>query len=257
MQTAVLGNDYRHPVMVHRAAATLDVLSGGRLELGIGAGWLAAEYEAAGVPFDRPGLRIDRLEETIAILKGLFRGEPFSFTGETYRVTDLVGVPTSVQRPHPPLMIGGGGPRVLHLAGREADIVGINANLGAGIGARSIVDVSSEGILEKVGWAHDGAVAAGRSPGDLELSMAQWLLHVTPSKGEAGAVLERVGARTGLDPQWLEAAPGVLVGSVVRCIEKLHELRDHFGISYVQVDAGPRSTDAIEAVAPVVAALAG
>jgi probable F420-dependent oxidoreductase len=257
VQTAVLGNDYRHPVMVHRGAATLDVLSGGRLELGIGAGWLAPEYEAAGLRFDRPGRRIDRLEETIAILKGLFRGEPFSFTGETYRVTDLVGVPTSVQRPHPPLMIGGGGPRVLHLAGREADIVGINANLGAGIGARSIVDVSSEGILEKVGWAHEGAVAAGRSPGDLELSMAQWLLHVTPSKGEAGAVLERVGARTGLDPQWLEAAPGVLVGSVVRCVEKLHELRDHFGISYVQVDAGPRSTDAIEAVAPVVAALAG
>ena len=152
IQTAVLGNDYRHPVLVHRTAATLDVLAEGRLDLGVGAGWLAAEYEAAGLPFDRPGLRIDRLEETIAILKGLFRNEPFSFAGHTYRVTDLVGVPRTVQMPHPPLMIGGGGRRVLRLAGREADIAGINANLGAGVGAGSITDVSATGILEKVSW---------------------------------------------------------------------------------------------------------
>jgi probable F420-dependent oxidoreductase len=257
VQTAVLGNDYRHPVLTHRMAATLDVLSEGRVELGVGAGWMTSDYEAAGIPFDPPRTRIERLEEAIAILKGLFSGDPFSFTGRSYQVTGLVGVPKAVQAPHPPLLIGGGGRRVLRIAGREADIVGINANLGAGVGAGSITDVSAEGIAEKVGWALEGAAAAGRRAEDLELAMAQWLLHVTPSRTEAGAVLEKVGARTGLDPSWLEAAPGVLVGSVTRCIEKLHELRDRFGISYVQLDAGPRSTASIDAVAPVVAALAG
>jgi probable F420-dependent oxidoreductase len=257
VQTAVLGNDYRHPVLTHRMAATLDVLSGGRLDLGVGAGWMASDYAAAGLPFDPPGRRIDRLAETIAILKGLFSGKPFSFAGRAYHVSELVGVPPAVQSPHPPLMIGGGGRRVLGLAGREADIVGINANLGAGVGAGSIVDVSPEGILEKVAWARTGAAAAGRTPDELVFSMAQWLLHVTPSSRDATAVLEKVGARTGLDPQWLERAPGVLVGSVGRCVEKLHELHDRFGISYVQLDAGPRSTDSIEAVAPLVAALAG
>jgi len=117
--------------------------------------------------------------------------------------------------------------------------------------------VSAEGVLEKVGWAREGAVSAGRPPGDLELAMAQWLLHVTPSPTEAQTVLDKVGARTGLDPSWLEGAPGVLVGSVARCIEKVHELRDRFGISCVQLDAGPRSTASIDAVAPLVAALAG
>lgn len=257
VQTAVLGNDYRHPVLTHRMAATLDVVSEGRLDLGVGAGWMASEYAAAGIPFDPPGRRIDRLEEAIAVVKGLFGGEPFSFTGATYRVSGLVGVPHAVQAPYPPFMIGGGGRRVLGLAGREADIVGINANLGAGVGAGSIVDVSADGILEKVGWAREAAAAAGRDPDQLVFSMAQWLLHVTASSSDARAVLDKVAARTGLDPAWLEAAPGVLVGSVGRCIEKLHELHDRFGISYVQLDAGPRSMASIDAVAPVVAALAG
>jgi probable F420-dependent oxidoreductase len=238
-------------------AATLDVLSGGRVELGVGGGWMASDYEAAGITFDPPGRRIDRLEEAIAVLKGLFRGEPFSFHGTHYSVSELVGVPAAVQSPHPPLLIGGGGRRVLRLAGREADIVGINANLGAGVGTGSIVDVSAEGVLEKVAWARQGAASAGRSPEDVELAMAQWLLHVTPSPAEAAMVLDKVGARTGLDPRWLEAAPGVVVGSVSRCIEKLHELRDRFGISCVQLDAGPRSTASIEAVVPIVSALAG
>jgi probable F420-dependent oxidoreductase len=257
VQTAVLGNDYRHPVLTHRMAATLDVLSCGRVELGVGAGWMESEYAAGGIPFDRPGVRISRLEEAIEVLKGLFSGKPLSFRGSWYTISELVGEPQAVQAPHPPFLIGGGGRRVLRLAGREADIVGINANLGAGTGVGSITDVSAEGILDKVGWARQGATESGRSGDDIELAMAQWLLHVTPSAVDARAVLEKVGARTGLDPAWLEAAPGVLVGSVARCTEKLHELRDRFGISCVQLDAGPRSTASIDVVAPIVAALAG
>ncbi len=112
VQTAVLGNDYRHPVVTHRMAATLDVMSEGRLELGIGAGWMLSDYLAAGLAYDRPGVRIERLAESIAVLKGLFAGEPFTFTGVHFTVRQLVGVPAAVQRSHPPLLIGGGGPRL-------------------------------------------------------------------------------------------------------------------------------------------------
>ena len=130
----VLGNDYKHPVVLAREAATLDLLSDGRLELGIGAGWMTADYEKAGMPLDRPGVRIARLAESITILKGLFADGAFSFTGEHYTVTDLDGQPKPVQQPHPPFIVGGGGPKILALAATEAQIVGINANLRSGDG---------------------------------------------------------------------------------------------------------------------------
>jgi probable F420-dependent oxidoreductase len=259
LQTAVLGNDYRHPVLVHRMAATLDVLSEGRLELGLGAGWMTSDYEAADIPYDPPGRRIDRLEDTIAIVKGLFGPDPFSYEGKGFAIRALTGVPKSVQQPHPPILIGGGGRRMLRLAGCEADIVGINANLKAGVvgGPEAILDVSAERLAEKVTIVRDAALAHGRDPDSIELSMAQWLLHVTPSSSEAAAVLDKIASRTGVNATWLEGAPGVLVGSVGRCIEKLHELRERFGISYVQVDAGPRATASVDAVSPIVQQLAG
>src|SRR6478752_116965 len=133
----VLGNDYKHPVVLARELATLDMLSDGRLELGIGAGWMTADYEKAGMPLDRPGVRIARLAESIAILKGLFADGPFTFHGEHYRVSELDGQPKPVQRPHPPFVIGGGGPKVLALAAQEAQIVGVNANLRSGDGNSS------------------------------------------------------------------------------------------------------------------------
>src|SRR5262245_25412175 len=139
--TMVLAVDYRHPVMLAKEAATLDRLSGGRLELGLGAGWLRREYESAGLPFDAAGTRIDRLEETIRILDGLFGECAFSFTGKHYTVTDLDGYPKPLQRPRPPLLIGGGRRRVLMLAGREADIVGI---LTTSVGTGTVVDDASE-----------------------------------------------------------------------------------------------------------------
>ena len=129
--TLVLGNDYKHPVVLAREMATLDLLSDGRLELGIGAGWMTADYEKAGIPLDRPGVRIARLAESITVLKGLLAAGPFTFHGEHYHVTELDGVPKPVQRPVPPFLVGGGGPKILALAAREAQIVGINANLRA------------------------------------------------------------------------------------------------------------------------------
>src|SRR6185295_20218112 len=124
----VLGNDYKHPVVLAREMATIDLLSDGRLELGIGAGWMTKDYEKAGMTLDRPGVRIARLAESIAILKGLFAPGPFTFHGEHYQVTDLDGMPKPVQQPVP-FFVGGGAPKILALAAREAQIVGINANL--------------------------------------------------------------------------------------------------------------------------------
>jgi len=242
---------------VHRMAATLDVLSEGRVELGLGAGWMRSDYDAAGLAYDPPGQRIERLEETIAIVKGLFAGGPLTFHGRHYRVDELVGVPAAVQRPHPPLLIGGGGRRMLRLAGREADIVGLNANLARGdTGGHSVLDVSWESMAEKVAWVREGAVAAGRDPDTLELSMAQWLLFVNESRSATDSLVEKMAARVGVEPRWLEASPGVVVGSAARCVDKLEELRARLGITNVQVHAGPRAVD-VEPLAPVLATLAG
>ncbi|MBI2217810.1 MAG: TIGR03621 family F420-dependent LLM class oxidoreductase [Candidatus Rokubacteria bacterium] len=123
--TLVIDNDYRHPAMLAKEAATVDLLSGGRLELGLGAGWLRSEYERAGIAFDPPGVRIERLVETLEVLRGLFADGPFTFSGKHYSITGLDGFPKPAQRPHPPILIGAGSPRMLRLAGHEADIVGI------------------------------------------------------------------------------------------------------------------------------------
>jgi alkanesulfonate monooxygenase SsuD/methylene tetrahydromethanopterin reductase-like flavin-dependent oxidoreductase (luciferase family) len=218
---------------------------------------MRSDYEAAGIALDRPGLRIERLAETVSVLKALFGGESVTFKGEHVQVHDLVGVPATVQQPHPPFLIGGGGRRMLRFAGGAADIVGVNANLSAGdIGGHSVLDVSWERMEEKVGWVREGAIAAGRDPDELELSMAQWLLHITESPSDADALLTKLAPRLGVDPAWLEDSPGVLVGSVQRVIEKLETMRDRLGISYIQLHSGPTGVD-LEPAAPVIAALAG
>src|SRR5206468_4174362 len=120
--TMVFDNDFRHPAVLAKDAATLDVLSEGRVEVGIGAGWHEPEYRAAGIPFSPGPVRVERLEESVKAIKGLWRAEPFTFEGAHYRITEMTGLPRPVQQPHPPLMIGGGGRRVLRLAAREANI---------------------------------------------------------------------------------------------------------------------------------------
>jgi probable F420-dependent oxidoreductase len=232
------------------------VLSEGRLELGIGAGWMASDYDAAGIDYDPPGERVSRMEEAVAVIKGLFGQQPLTFDGKHYSIRQLDGAPKSVQQPHPPLLIGGGGKRVLRLAGREAQIVGINANLRAGTsGTHSINDFTHAKIAEKIGWVRQGAEAGGRRFQDIELYLAHWLLRVDDSRSTTEAFLERIGSRLGLDPSWIEQAPGVLVGSAEQCTEKLLALREAFGFNYIHFDPGPRSMDSIDSVAPIVARL--
>jgi probable F420-dependent oxidoreductase len=257
LQTGVLGIDYRHPVQVHRSAALLDVLSEGRLILGLGAGWLVSDYETAGISLDAPGVRVSRLEEAITVLKGLFRPGPFNFEGKHYRIQGLEGRPAPVQQPHPPLLVGGGSKRVLGIAGRTADIVGINASLRAGaLGRHAVVDLLPERVKEKVGWVAAGAASVGRSMADIELEMNHWLVRVTVTDAEANAYLEKVAGRYQIDPDVLARSPSVLVGTIEACIDTLVERRETLGINYFQLDAGYPPQD-LEALAPILEALSG
>lgn len=257
IQTGVLGNDYRHPVLVHRMAATLDVLSGGRLTLGMGAGWLRTDYDAAGLTMDPPGLRVERLEEAVHVVKALFGEEPVQHSGQHYRIDGLVGRPEPVQRPHPPLLLGGGSPRVLRLAGREADVVSVVASLRAGaLGTHAVTDLAADRVGEKVGWIREGIEQSGRAEDDVTLSINHWLVRVTASKGDADAFLERVAARHGVEPSMLESSPGVLVGTIDQLVDVILERRERYGFSHLQLDAGFPPED-VAALLPLVERLSG
>jgi len=244
----VLGNDYKHPVVLAREMATLDLLSAGRLELGIGAGWMTADYEKAGMPLDRPGVRIARLAESIAILKGLFAPGAFTYEGEHYRVTELDGMPKPPQGANLPFLIGGGGKKILGLAASEAKIVGINANLRTGEGesretAQSLLPSATD---QKLAWLRD---AAGESFAGLEIQSLLGFVHVTDDvKGIAKAMADSFGV--GEDDALL--APATLVGSVDGIVELLEQRRERWQMSYVVVPI-----EATEVLAPVVSRLAG
>ena len=244
----VLGNDYRHPVVLARDAATLDLLSDGRLELGVGAGWMTVDYEKAGIPLDPPGVRIARLAESLAILKGLMEDGPFSFSGEHYTITELEGMPKPVQRPHPPIVVGGGGKHVLSLAAREADIIGINANLKGGrpddpANAPSMNPASTD---DKLAWVR---AAAGTRFDDLEIQAFAGFVHFTDDATGLAAAMAPAFDTT---PEEVLDSPVGLVGSVEQMIETIRRRRDRWQMSYHVVN-----DDVMEQFGPVVARLAG
>ena len=159
----VFDNDYKHPAVLAKELATMDVLSEGRVEIGLGAGWMISDYEQVGMQYDRAGVRIDRFVEGLAVIKGVMAEGPFSFSGEHYTITDYDGLPLPIQRPHPPVLIGGGGKRVLSIAAREADIVGVNATLHAGvIGPEAIATMTAEAVTDKVAIVASAAAETGR-----------------------------------------------------------------------------------------------
>jgi len=239
--------DYRLPIVLIKEAMTLDLLSDGRLEFGLGAGWLEEEYHATGIAFDRPGQRITRLKSVIDAYRAFARAEPVQIANDAVRWRDFAGAPKPVQKPHPPLMIGGGGRRVLSLAAREADIVSLNFNNRAGvIGPDGIGNSTAAATDEKLGWIR---AAAGSRLGALEIEVGAYFTVVTP---QAQATVEQFSRAFGLTPQQVAEHPHALIGSTDSIRETLIERRERYGISYVTV---PDS--AMHAFAPVVAALAG
>ena len=243
----VFACDFHHPVVLAKEMATLDMLSGGRLEGGLGAGWTAAEYDGLGIPMVSAGTRIERLGEYVNLMRAHWTGEPINISGTHVNVHGFEGRPLPVQKPHPPIMIGGGAPRILRLAGREADIVSLNLNNSSGkLGAASVAGAGLDVTREKIGWIREGA---GDRFDEIELEIGAYLVAVGD---DATPQLEAMAGRFGVTTDELATHPHGLFGSVDQICDTLVSRRDELGVSYVTI-----AQRHMEAFAPVIAVLAG
>jgi probable F420-dependent oxidoreductase len=245
----VLDNDYRHPVVLAKEAATLDVLSHGRFELGLGAGWAKAEYQQAGISFDAPGIRVGRLEEAVHVIKGLFASEPLTFSGTHYHIDQLNGYPKPIQRPHPPILIGATGKRMLAIAAREANTIGIlNSDYSTGVEIDDPLKRSPAAVAEKVQWIRQ---AAGERFDHVELNMVIAPILTSDRRQGAEQCARQHGWNT-IRPENVLEMPSIFIGSVEQISEQMDERRERFGFSYYIV-----SDADVETFAPIVARLAG
>jgi probable F420-dependent oxidoreductase len=239
--------DYHVPAVLAKEVATLDLLSDGRLELGLGAGWSAVEYDAMGLTFAAPGRRIGKLKEVVALIKAHCAGVELECAGEYLNVNGYAGTPQPVQRPHPPIMIGGGGRRVLTFAAREADIVSINTV--------PFVPYTEDGLTPHQEAARRFSyieTAAGTRIGDLEIESSPYFLSITDSAAEADSTHERIAVKVGSTPGVVRDHPNVLIGSVGAIIETLQARRETYGANYITVQQTQ-----VGRFAPIVAALTG
>jgi probable F420-dependent oxidoreductase len=233
--TLVLNNDLRNPAVLAKELATVDALSDGRLEIGIGAGWFPADYSESGIQRDPAGRRIARLEESFGVLDGLLRGDPNNR-------------PQCVQSPRPPILIGGASPKVLGLAGRCADIVGITWQTGTDFNsADSVRSRSADATDEKLRWVRE---MAGSHASQLEFHMSA-IVEVTERADEALDALSR-GSQSPVSRSEFLGSPHCLIGPVGSIVDRLHEVRERWGFSYISVP-----DTKLETMAPVVAELAG
>jgi probable F420-dependent oxidoreductase len=244
----VFDNDYRHPLVLAKELATIDKLSGGRVEVGVGAGWMAPDYEQSGMPFDPPGVRVSRMIEGVRVMKGLFADEALDFAGSHYTITGHDALPKPVQRPHPPIMIGGGGQRVLSFAAREADIIGLNPvkRSNEEWEDQNIPDATAEATDRKLEWIKE---AAGERFDDLELSIVAPFVVETDDRETLAAALVG-GLNTGdvePSPSNVLASPYVALGTIGQICETLQERRERWGISYYVFN-----DDSIDVAAPIV-----
>ena len=247
----VLNNDLRHPAVLAQDLASLDVLSEGRLDVAIGAGWNRSEYEAIGLAFDPTPVRQARLVEAIAVLKGCFGDEPFSFSGEHYTITNHDAQPKPVQKPHPPILIGGGGRKTLTLAAREAQIIGLAPRILPNR-APDPASVTFEGTREKIGWVRE---AAGDRFDTLELNAYPSMTGISITDDplrEARDVANRLTERSGvpITGEELLDSPHIFINTVDGFVTKFQRMRDELGISSIMVGD-------VNELAPVVERLAG
>ncbi|HEY7463890.1 MAG TPA: TIGR03621 family F420-dependent LLM class oxidoreductase [Candidatus Limnocylindria bacterium] len=246
----VINNDLRHPAVLGHDLATVDLLSDGRLDVAIGAGWNLREYRAMGMAYDPPAVRISRLAEAVTVLKGYFGDEPFSFAGEHYTISMLDGQPKPIQRPHPPFMIGGGGRRVLQLAAREAQIVSLAPRAGRD-GRGENASISWEATVEKVGWVRE---AAGARFAELELNV--YPSRVSPritddARSALREAADEIGQRFGVRPdeEMLRGSPHIWIGSLDELTDKALRLRAELGITSLMLGE-------VDELAPLVRRLA-
>ena len=244
--TYVYGAGYRHPVACAKEAATIDLLSDGRLELGLGAGWNRDEYDLLDLTFEPASARLSRLEEAVRVIKGCFAPEPLTFAGSYFAVSGYDGQPKPLQQPHPPILIGGGGPRLLAIAGREADIVGLAYRANPD-GTPDVATLTASATEEKIGWVR---AAAGERFATLELNAYVWFVIITDDR--AGAAEKVATDLPGFSGQDALQTPHALIGTADQIEDELLARRERYGISYVTIQESN-----LDALAPVVARLAG
>jgi probable F420-dependent oxidoreductase len=245
--TLVFDNDYKHPLVLAKEAATLDLLSDGRLELGLGAGWMKTDYEQSGITYDAPAVRVDRFEEALTVIKGVMADGPFSFAGQHYTISGHDGSPKPIQRPHPPIIIGGGGKRVLSIAARHADIISVNPNLREGLGgAETAPNTVPAMTTRKIEWIR---AAAGDRFESIELNVLVGFCLVTD---DAAKIAAGMAGAFGVSADQALHVPICLVGTIDWMVDELQRRREEWGFSYIGIDGG-----SWEALAPVVSRLAG
>ncbi|HEX7167820.1 MAG TPA: TIGR03621 family F420-dependent LLM class oxidoreductase [Acidimicrobiales bacterium] len=243
----VLDNDYRHPVVLAKEVATLDLATEGRVEFGIGAGWMKSDYDESGMTYDPPGARIDRMVEGLSIMKQMWREGSATLAGEHYTVTNAQGHPRPNSPTGPKILIGGGGKRVLSIAAREADIVGVNMNLSAGyVGPEVAQSAKAERYEERIAWVRE---AAADRFDDIELQCLTFMVQFT---NDSQAAYEQLAPMFGLSPNEARQVPIALAGTVDEIAETLRTRRDMYGFSYIVVHEGE-----MEEFAGVVSQLAG
>ena len=245
--TLVISNDFRHPAVLAKEVATLDVLSGGRVELGMGAGFLRRDYDEAGLPFDEPRDRVGRLEEALRLLKALFGPDPVTHHGQHYAVDGLDSFPKPLQRPHPPLQVAAARPRMLAIAAREADIVGLQTVSTTHGVLTDDPDRRSAGVVAD----HIAGVreAAGDRFDQLELSTTATVV-VTDDPVSSAWQLARERGWSGVTAQEVLQMPSIFVGPLQHLVGLFHERRATYGTSYYVV-----SDRALDTVAPLIASL--
>jgi probable F420-dependent oxidoreductase len=225
----VYDNDFRHPAMLAQEVATIDLLTEGRFDFGIGAGWLKTEYDAAGLPFDPGRKRVERLGEALTIVKRLLREEAVTFSGHHYQLKGLTAGFRTIQQPHPPLLIGGGGRQLLALAAREAEAISVMPRSrpdGSGIDP---TDGSEAAFARKIEWIKE---AAGARFASLELSTLVQAVTITDDRDAAAA---RMAVDWNQSSEAMLDSPLFLIGSVDQIIATLEHRRTHLGISSITV----------------------
>jgi probable F420-dependent oxidoreductase len=226
----VYDNDYRHPVVLAKEMATLDLATEGRVEFGIGAGWMKSDYDEAGIAYDEPKVRIDRMVEGLEIMKQLWRDGTATFDGQHYKITNAQGFPRPHSRPHPKIVIGGGGKRVLSIAAREADIIGVNPNLRAGyVGPEVAQSATGDKYRERLQWIR---AAAGDRFDDIELQCLTFMVSITD---DSQSMYESIAPMFGLTPDEAREVPIALAGTVDEIVDVLQQRREEYGFSYVVV----------------------
>jgi probable F420-dependent oxidoreductase len=238
--TLVFANDFRHPAILAKEASTVDVLSGGRLELGLGTGWMAHDYDRAGLTLDPPGVRIARLAEAITVMKGLWAGGPFSYEGRHYTLRGLEQDPCPLQRPGPRLMLGGGGPKMLKLAAREADVINVTMRVKADGSGPDTADSGPVAFRKKIDIIRE---EAGDRFDQIELGTS--ILQI--------GMGHDVETWSAAHPSAQADTPQVLVGSPDEIRDKLRHWRDEHGITNYVL----HNEHDLEAFTPIVAELAG